>query len=170
MRRVARVLGWTVGGIVALGLVALGIGYLLPVGHSATVSNVVLGTPQEVWDVITGVEEFDSWRTDIDRAVRLDAIDGWPAWREEGPSGAMTFAMAGVEPPTRLVTRIVDEGLGFGGTWTYELAPEPGGTQVTITENGLIYNPVFRLVARFFIGYESTLNTYLDALEARMQR
>ena len=67
-----------------------------------------------------------------------------------------------------MVTRIVDDDLPFGGTWTYRLAAAGEGTEVTITEDGEIYNPVFRVVSRFFIGYEATMTTYLDGLERRM--
>ena len=168
MRRALKVFGATVGGIVALALLVLAVGFFLPTRHVATVSRVVSGEPQQVWDAITGVEDFGSWRTDIERAVRLEPIDGWPAWREEGASGSLTFAMTGIQPPNLLVTRIVDEGLGFGGTWTYELEQVPDGTLVTITENGFVTNAIYRLVSRFVIGYESTLTTYMDALDAHM--
>ena len=170
MTRAGRVVVWVVGGLAGLVLLVIGVGLLLPVGHSATVSRLVAGTPEQVWTVITDVEAFATWRTDIDRAERLEPRGGWPAWREEGPSGALTFEMAGVEPPERPVTSIVDEGLPFGGTWTYVLEPSGGGTLVTITEDGLIYSPLYRFVSRFFLGYDGTMVTYLDGLEARMGR
>lgn len=169
MKRVLRVMAWGVGGLVVLALTLVTVGFFLPAGHVATLSRVVAGTPEEVWETITGVEDFASWRTDIDRSERLEPIEGWPAWREEGTSGTLTFAMVGVEPPHRLATRIVEEGLGFGRTWTYELAPAEGGTLVTITENGFVTNAISRLVSRFVIGYEGTMTAYLDALEARMR-
>ena len=76
--------------------------------------------------------------------------------------------VSGEEPPRRLVTRIADEDLPFGGTWTYRLEPDGGGTRVTITEDGEVYNPVFRFVSRFVMGHDATLRTYLDDLEAHM--
>lgn len=170
MRRALRIVGWGLAGVAGLALLAILVALFLPVKHSATVSRVVAGTPEEVWAVITDVEAFSSWRTDVDRAERLEPRGGWPAWREEGPSGALTFEMAGVEPPKRLVTSIVDEGLPFGGTWTYVLEPSGEGTLVTITEDGLIYSPLYRFVSRFFLGYEGTMVTYMDGLEARMGR
>jgi uncharacterized protein YndB with AHSA1/START domain len=170
MKRALRVAVWTLGGFAGLLALAYGVALFLPVRHTASVSRVVAGTPEEVWAVITGVEEFTTWRTDIDRAERLEPRQGWPVWREEGASGSLTFEVTGIEPGRRLVTRIADEGLPFGGTWTYELEPTGTGTVVTITENGEIYSPVYRFVSRFFLGYEGTLTTYLEALEARMER
>lgn len=170
MKRTGRIIVWILGGVAALILLVVGVGLLLPVRHSATVSRVVAGTPEEVWAVITDVESFPTWRSDLVRAERLEPRAGWPSWREEGPSGALTFEMSAVEPAKRLVTSIVDEGLPFGGTWTYVLEPSGTGTLITITEDGLIYSPVYRFVSRFFLGYEGTLVTYLDGLETRMRR
>lgn len=170
MRPALRFALWTLGGIAALVVIVFGVGLLLPVDHTASVSRVVEGTPEEVWAVITDVEEFATWRTDVDRAERLETREGWPVWREEGASGSLTLEVTGIEPARRLVTRIADEGLPFGGIWTYELEPSGTGTLVTVTENGEIYSPVYRFVARFFLGYEGTLLAYVDALQAEMAR
>jgi uncharacterized protein YndB with AHSA1/START domain len=170
MKRAMRAALWAVGGVLALILVVVLVGLFLPVRHTAVVARDVRGTPEEVWTVITDVERFSEWRPDVELAERLEPIGGWPAWREEGPSGTLTFAVAAVEPRRRLVTEIVDEGLPFGGRWTYLLEPTAAGTRLTITEDGFIYNPVYRFVSRFFLGYESTAQAYLDALEARMAR
>ncbi len=69
--------------------------------------------------------------------------------------------------PARLVTRIADERLPYGGTWTYEVEEDAGGSRVTITEDGEIYNPIFRVVSRFFLGYHATQRSYLRALGAK---
>ena len=168
MRRSLRVAAFTVGGLIALMLLVYLVGLFLPVRHSVTVARDVAATPEEVWTVITGVEEYPAWRPGVVRAERLEPIAGWPAWREEGPEGELTFAVAAVEPQRRWVTEIVDEGLPFGGRWTYTLEQTATGTELTLTEDGFVYNPVYRFVSRFFMGYETTAETYLDALAARL--
>ena len=56
------------------------------------------------------------------------------------------------DPPRRLRTEVVDN-RQYGGTWTWDLEPtNEGGCHLTITEDGAIYNVVFRFVARFFMG------------------
>ena len=42
--------------------------------------------------------------------------------------------------------------------------PTDAGTRLTITENGEVYNPIFRFVSRFFLGYTSTMESVLRAL------
>jgi hypothetical protein len=83
---------------------------------------------------------------------------------------AIAFAAEEMVPNHRLVTRIVDRGLPFGGSWTYELEPSGDGTRITITENGEVYNPVFRFVSRFVMGHTATIDTYLSSLQPYVER
>jgi hypothetical protein len=81
-------------------------------------------------------------------------------WREHTGSESLGFEMNSSSPPTRLVTRITDEGIPFGGGWTFELAPARDGTSLTITERGSVYNPLFRFVSRFVMGHTKTIDEY----------
>jgi uncharacterized protein YndB with AHSA1/START domain len=148
--------------------VVLVVGSSLPVEHTASATRVVQGDPDAVWRVVTDVRAFPAWRVDVDSTTQLDARGGLPVWRETGHTGSMTFEVLELERPDRLVTRIADEGLPFGGTWTYELQSTADGTRVTLTEDGLIHSVVFRFFSRFVLGYDETMLRYLDALEARM--
>src|SRR5262245_4575118 len=71
------------------------------------------------------------------------------------------------EPPSLLVTRVVPN-RAFGGTWTYRLVPAGGGTDLTITEDGEVYNVIFRFMSRFVLGHYATLDGYIRALQARV--
>lgn len=162
---------WTLIGFGGLaGLVALVavVGAMLPVAHRATATRVVRGAPDAVWGVVTDVAGFAAWRPGLAGVERLPERDGLPVWRESTRTGPMTLQVTALAPPRKMVTRIADEGLPFGGTWTYELAPEGTDTRVTLTEDGEIYNPIFRFVARFIMGYDGTMTAYLDGLERRM--
>jgi len=64
----------------------------------------------------------------------------------------------------RLVVRIADPKLPFGGTWTYEITPAPEGSSLRIREDGEVYNPIFRFVSRFVVGYSGTIDAYLKSL------
>lgn len=153
--------------ILMIGIMA-GVGALLPVSHTASVDRVVRESPEAVWSVITDVEAFPSWRPDVDEVRVEDGGDGLVAWVESGGSGVLPMETVRREPPRILITRI-GEGLPFGGRWTYRLDPvDRDRTRVTLTEEGEVYNPVFRFVSRFVMGHESTMDAYLDALEARM--
>jgi uncharacterized protein YndB with AHSA1/START domain len=159
-------------GIAAVVLVLLvagvvAVGWMLPQEHTASRSLVLQQPPEAVWAVITGVEQAPEWRRDLTRAEMLEPTGTERRWRETGKSGALTFTEEAAEPPRRWVTRIDDPSLPFGGRWVFELGAESGGTRLRITENGEVYNPVFRFMSRFVFGHHATLEAYLRDLAAR---
>jgi uncharacterized protein YndB with AHSA1/START domain len=162
---------WVLITVLALGLVvalAAMIGSRLGQSHRASVSKTFPVPPEVIWSAMTDVAAFPSWRAGVTRVERLPDRNGYPVWMEEGRSGKMTMAVERMEPPRVLVARIADPKLPFGGTWTYEITPDAGGSRLTITENGEIYNPLFRFMARFIFGYEGTIQSYLSSLEKRL--
>lgn len=88
------------------------------------------------------------------------------------PSTARELGVARIEQaapvPGRVLVRRVVGDRAFGGTWTFELEPDGSGTRVTVTEDGEIYSPLFRFVARFVLGPTRTVDSYLDSLRRRL--
>jgi uncharacterized protein YndB with AHSA1/START domain len=152
---------------VGIGLVVVIVGYLLPVRHEATVSAMIPAAPDAVWAVLTDPASYPTWRGDVTSVELLPTDSGHVAWREQGKNGAIAFIVEQAERPTRLVTRITDKSLPFGGSWEYVVTSEDTGSRVRITEHGEVYNPVFRFVSRFIIGHSATARAYLEALGAR---
>ena len=153
--------------VVGLGLIVVVWGYLLPVRHVATVTAPVQATPEQVWQTLTDVAAYPKWRGDVTSVEMLPTDSGHVAWREQGRNGAISYAIEQAEPPRRLVTRITDKSLPFGGRWEYVVTPDGAGSRVQITEHGEVYNPVFRFVSRFIMGHTATASAYLKALGAR---
>lgn len=150
------------------GVVAL-VGWLLPVGHTASRTADLPGSPQAAYDAVHDVARYPGWRTGITKVEILESTPGVLRFREHSSDGAMIMEIVEAAPPSRIVTRIADPGQPFGGTWTFEIAPGPTGATVTITERGEVYNPVFRFMARFVFGYHRTLDTCLDDLGRHMR-
>ena len=153
--------------VVGLGLLVVIIGYLLPVRHEATVAATIPAAPNVVWAVLTDPASYPKWRGDVTSVDVLPTDSGHVAWREQGKNGAIAFVVEQAERPTRLVTRITDKSLPFGGSWEYLVTGEGAGSRVQITEHGEVYSPVFRFVSRFIMGHSATASAYLKALGAR---
>ena len=160
MKWILIVLGVIVGLILLIGIV----GMLIPKAHVASRKARFNQTPETVWDAITDFQGQPSWRTGLTRVERLPDRDGKAVWRETNRRTApLTMMIMTSDPPHRMVGQIVDN-KSFGGTWTYEITPTERGCELTITENGEIYNPIFRVFARFVFGYTATMETYLKQL------
>jgi uncharacterized protein YndB with AHSA1/START domain len=144
-------------------------GSLLPEAHVATQSAEFPVAPDSVWKVITDVSAYPAWRTGITASDVVVIRDGLPHWTETSSDGPVTYEATEGEPGRRLVVRIVSEGLPYGGSWTYAITPTvDGGTTLTITENGEVYNPVFRFLSRFVFGHTATIDQYLADLGKRL--
>ena len=150
-----------VGALVGIVAAVLLIGALVPESHVASRVARYDQPPEAIWTAITDFEEFPSWRSSVDTVEALERPDGKTAWVENGGFGPMPMAVEETTPPRRLVLRIADPELPFGGSWTYEISPSNGGSSLTITEAGQITSPLFRFMSRFVFGYTATMETYL---------
>ncbi|GAA0750580.1 SRPBCC family protein [Ideonella azotifigens] len=163
------VVGTVVGLIVGLIALIVIIGMLLPVKHSATRSIVLPTSPARLWELISDFAAYDGWRTGVVEMQRQPDANGHPVWKElEKGGGGLAFETLAVEPQQRIVRRIVGEGLPFGGTWTFVLKTVETGTELTVTEDGEVYNPVFRFVSRFIMGHQRSMRIYFDDLTRKL--
>jgi hypothetical protein len=114
---------------------------------------------------------------DIKTVERVTTRSG-VLWKETASNGdSINYVTLEEVPQRRLVRKIVGDDLPFGGTWTFELEPAGAvsaqpqstvGCQLTIIEDGEVYNPVFRFVSRFIIGHTSTQDKYIAQLKRQL--
>ena len=119
------------------------VGRSLPVAHVASRTATFRRSAEDVWAAINDPTLLSS------RGV-----------------GDVKFETIESLPPRKLVRRVVGE-KDFGGTWTCDIASSPGGSTLTITENGEIYNRFFRFVSRYIIGHHRTIDGTMAALHRR---
>lgn len=143
MKWLLRLLAALIAFVVSLTLV----GYSLPVEHVASRSTEINAPPEKVFALVSDLENYGSW---------------WPEGTET------RVAVVESVPTSRFVTKIDEPDAPFGGTWTMEIVPTAAGSRLTITERGEIYNPVFRALARFVFGYESTMEGCLAAAQRKL--
>ena len=127
-----------------IGVIAV-IGFRLPVSHHASRSADFAKPPEQVFALIANPQSYQSW---------------WDG-------GDVKTAVIESVPPTKLVTKIVDE-TQFGGTWTFEIVAIPSGSRLTITERGEIYNVVLRALARYVFGHAGTMESFLAAARDKL--
>jgi hypothetical protein len=129
---------FVVAALVVLVAIVAVIGLFLPRTHVASRTLTVHRPPTDVWALISN-----------------------PALNQELSGSDVRVETVEARPPERMVSRIADPNLPFGGTWTYTIDSRPTGSTLTITEDGYVSNPIFRFVSRLIIGHHATIDTYL---------
>ena len=158
-----------VAALVAIVVVIAMVGWMLPVRHRASVARTYMASPAALFGLITDVSSFPTWRRELQGVEVLPAENGHTRWTERSKSGPpITYMVERTIPDRLVVGRIANTDLPFGGGWTYELTPAgDGATTLRITEDGEVYNPIFRFVSRFVMGHDATINQYLSAVGTR---
>lgn len=162
---------WTliaVAAVVVLLLAATLVGLLLPRGHRSSRYADYKHGPDTVFAVISDFPSLSTWMPGVTAVEPMEPSEGHERWRYRSSEGDLVVEVLERAPPSRLVTRIADTGQPFGGTWTWVLTPSGTGTRVTVTEDGWISNPFFRVMATYVFGLSSTMEKALTALGMRL--
>jgi Polyketide cyclase / dehydrase and lipid transport len=156
---------WILGGLViVIGLAAM-VGAMLPLRHHSTRKARFRASPNALYAVLAGPPD---WRTGVKNyGVVSDGPGPRSWWEEDSHRQKIIFEQVEARPGERLQVRIAQPGLPFGGTWTFDISPAPGGSDLRITEDGEIYNVLFRFMARFVLGYHGSIEQYLRDLGAK---
>jgi len=148
----------------------IGAGLALPRDHVATSTIVLRQPPDTVWAVLRDLGDVSEWWPEVREAALVpNDVEGREVWRYTmRDRSTMLLVVESADQPTRLVTRIeAAPGAAYGGSWVYEIVADGPGSKLSVTEQGWIANPIFRLLAHFVFGYHRTLDSYLAALGRR---
>lgn len=154
-----------IGALLAVVACVVAIGALLPKRHVVSRSALFRATPESLWARIAGAQD---WRPDVKHSEIVRDGSGRELLEETSKRDeTIAYELLDKVPPRSLTRRIATQNLPYSGSWAYSLEPASGrGTLVRITEDGEVYNPVFRFVSRFILGQTSTIDSYLRALAA----
>jgi hypothetical protein len=118
------------------------VGFFLPRNHTASVYEFLKSEPEAIFDAAVALQNESDLKTKVLEESR----------------------------PRKRVTKIIEQpGSAFGGTWTLIVEPTDDGGKLTITEHGHVYNPLFRFLARFTFGHESTARQFINTLKNRLK-
>ena len=151
-----------IAGLLLLILIVVAIGAMLPERHVVSRSASYRAKPETLFALIAGPQ---NWRPDVLSSEFVSDSAGKQLLRETTrDKETITYELTDSIPPTSLKRRIATQNLPFAGTWTYSLQPSGDTTIIRITEDGQVFNPVFRFVSRFILGQTTTIDAYLRAL------
>ena len=152
-----------VAGVLVLLVLAMVVtGALLPKRHVVSRSGLFKASPERLFALIAGSQD---WRPDVKSCELVTEDGGRQFQREISKHGdTILYELLESKPPVSIQRRIATENLPFGGSWSFVLEPLNDGTRVTITEDGEVYNPVFRFVSKFIMGQTATQDAYLKTM------
>lgn len=158
-------------GVVALIFLTLHLaGSRMPREHRTQMTAIYRSDRATVWTALTDYASMPQWWPAV-QSVRIEKrSDGTElTWNTDAHGEAIPFRTSETKVNEKLVRVIARDDLPFGGTWTYELADAPqGGTKLTLTEDGYINPPIFRAIAKWFVGLDTTMKDFLRHLEKRL--
>ncbi|WP_438481563.1 SRPBCC family protein [Oleiharenicola lentus] len=170
MKTAFRILVLLLGLVLFAGIALYFVGMALPERHTQIASITMHAKRSAVWSVITDYEKMPEWWPDV-KAVRFEKRPDGEIWTwEQGSDGEeIAFRTIAEKAPEKLVREIAGDNLPFGGAWTFELSDVTDGyTRLTITEDGFVKPPVFRAIAKYFIGHDKTMKSFINSLEKRI--
>jgi len=164
-----------IGLTAVLGLLVLGVvvsGLVTPAEHVVSRESCLAASQEEVWTRVVEFERYAEWRDDV---VRIETVSRGPGgaavgsrFIEYGAQEPILFEIEEAVPLTRLVSRIADESLPFGGRWTYDLSQSSEcSTVLKITEAGFVSNFLFRALSPLF-SKTATMKLWLGNLEKEL--
>jgi hypothetical protein len=157
---IAAILGTIIGLVLLLAVV----GMILPQSHVAGRTIFLRQPPETIWKMITRFEEQPTWHSGLKSIERLPDQEGQPVWKEVLSDGmVLTLRTTESVEPYRMVRRIADDRLPFGGQWVFQIEPAENGSKLTVTEEGEIYNPFFRVFSKF-MNPAASIEKYLRDL------
>lgn len=131
--------------------VAFAIGYALPAHTTHTRTITIKQAPAVVFALLADVQGMPKWNRNMEKVEMLPPANGKEATKQTFKGNmVMTIITTESAPPTRLVRTMGDTGGPFNGSWTYEIASLPEGSQVSLTEESEVSSPIFRLMMKVF--------------------
>lgn len=161
-----RFLGRVVVGLLVLAAAVYGAGMTMPRDHVVASRIQLTASRDTVWAVLRAFGNYPKWDSDFKSSVRGKSRSGREVWVQDVGGMTMSVEFKSVQAPSRMITEVVtDEKSAWGGVWTYDLVANGSGTEVTITEDGWIKSPFFRVMMKA-MGTHSTMDGVLKHLGA----
>jgi uncharacterized protein YndB with AHSA1/START domain len=170
-----RVGSWLLGlliAIVALGAIVFVVGLMIPAEDETVVSITLAAPPHVVWQVLTDYAALGSWQPQYARTELTTSRSGsQPArWRAVFKDGyVVNFEETEYDAPRRLVNKIADKNLPFGGSWTMVLTPVQEGTHLTLISKAELPNPFLRIAAKLLARPRPILENVLHELKKKVE-
>ena len=166
---------WLLITIVALIVLPVIIGFLMPVRYEGRTVVEYDRSVQEVWDALQDVEAHPMTGKMMKSVETLPSDEGRPAWKEDmGRGEVITVRTTTFEPPHQMIREMSSASVNMTSRWEYELEPAGQGCRVTLSgvtdiETGTWHTPIFRVMMVVGGGVKKGLDIQLDMVASTLE-
>ncbi len=161
--------------IVALIVLPIIIGFLMPVRYEGRTIVEYDTAVRQVWDALQDVEAHPMTGKMMKSVETLPADEGRPAWKEDmGRGEVITVTTTAYEPPNRLIREMCSATVNMTSRWEYALEPAGEGCRVTLSgvtdiETGTWHTPIFRVMMVVGGGVKKGLDIQLGMVASTLE-
>lgn len=158
-------------GLVLLALLVFAVGLFLPKTKSAQRVVEFNAVPEEIWRIVTEIEQQPRWRTDLKKVEILERTPEYEVWTEYSASGAPLTFKTQKKRPFDCYEMEIARATVFSGRRIIKLdGLNIDVTRVTIVEQAEIKNPFMRVLAHLSFDFGRTLDRYVKDLAVELTR
>ena len=157
--------------LVLLAVVVFAVGLLLPRKKSAQRAVELRAIPEEIWGIVTSVEQQARWRSDLKNIQIVERTPETEVWTEYPKSGTpLTFKTRKKIPYTRYEIETVNSTVFSGRRVVIFEELSKDATKIIVTECAEIRNPLMRLLAHLYFNFGATIDHYMKDLTVELHK
>lgn len=164
---------WIVLGLLALILMIMLVGTLMPERYEGRVQAFLAASPDDVWTALLDYDRHPmtgKMKKSVDPLPTQLPIDRLPEWVEDmGRGERITVRTVETEPGVRVVREMESAAAPMTSRWEYRLAAADGGCRLgidaeTFIRKGSWISPIFRVMMVVGGGVRKGLTNQVDML------
>ena len=157
----SRALSLLLSVLAAITLAVFGAGYATNPEYTDSLYVNLDYSPDTVWAELVNIEKSNIKKSDVTSVEVFDRYGKLIAWRENLKDGGYRiYRMNEREEGRRLVIELTESSYGLKGTWSFQLQPSLGTTELLIKEESRLDN-IWDRGKRYYFGRNHDLLVWI---------
>jgi hypothetical protein len=144
------------------------IGYFTNPEYQNSITVQVPYSLEFTWQELIKIKNLSDLKPDVASVIITEQYSNLIAWRENLKNGGYRIYRMNERKENKvLVLELIDSSYGLRGTWTFELAPLAGDTQIKVSEKSTLNN-IKTLGLRVIFGRDHDLLVWIKCIKVSL--